>query len=96
MGNDFEGGGNGVGVYDEGVIAGGEKGARDSRKDSVVVVVYGGGFAVHEPLGTDNFRPKVLSDCLVTETDSEKGYFAREMVDDVQANACLVGGAGAG
>ena len=56
----------------------------------------GRSFAVHEPLGADDFCPKVLGDGLVPETDPEEGGLAREMINDGQADSRLVGGAGTG
>tara|TARA_R100000027_G_scaffold38992_1_gene28863 strand:- start:5012 stop:5302 length:291 start_codon:yes stop_codon:yes gene_type:complete len=49
---------------------------------------------VHESVGPYDLATEVLADALVTETDSEDGYFAGEPFDQGEALPSFVGRAG--
>ena len=95
-GGDFEVGGEGAGLDDEGVVAGGFEGIGEAGEDAFVGVEDGGGFAVHEaPVAFDGSAPGV-ADALVAEADAEGGEFWAEVHEDIVGDAGFLGGAGAG
>ena len=96
FGGDFEAGRKGFAFDDEGVVAGGFEGAGEAGEDILAGVEDGGGFAVHEAGGADDFAAEDLADALVAEADSEDGDFSAEFADGVATDAGFGGGAGAG
>ena len=87
FGGDFEAGGEGFAFDDEGVVAGGFEGAGEAGEDILAGVEDGGGFAVHEARGADDFAAEDLADALVAETDAENGDFSAEFADGVATYA---------
>ena len=70
---DFEGVGDGVFADDERVLARAGHGLRKVAEDGAVVVLDGGGFAVHELRGADDLCAEGRADGLVAEADAEDG-----------------------
>jgi hypothetical protein len=106
-GADFEVLGQGIFFYDEGVVAGGGHGRRESGENGFAVVLDGAGFAVHEVSGADDLASEGCADGLVTEADAEQGdavgsaacaggNSGGEMTDEVDADAGFLGSAGSG
>lgn len=96
LGGDLEAVGEGLALDDEGVVAGGGEALGKSAEKVLAVVADGGGLAVHETVGTDDFASEMLSDGLVPEADAEEGDLAGEGFDHGDGYACFGGGAGAG
>jgi hypothetical protein len=91
FGGDFEAGREGFAFDDEGMVAGGFEGAREACEDILAGVEDGGGFAVHEAWGADDFAAEDLADALVAETDAQDGDFSAEFADGVATDAGLGG-----
>ncbi len=60
------------------------------------VVVDGGGLAVLDLAGVDDARAEGLRHALMAEADAEDGHLAREALDQLDADAGVVRGFGAG
>jgi hypothetical protein len=106
-GADFEVLGQGFLFYDQGVVAGGGHGRRESGEDGFAVVLDGAGFAVHEVPGADDLASEGCANGLVPEADAQQGdatgtascagrNSGGEMADEVDADAGFLGSAGSG
>ena len=78
------------------MIAGGGHGRGESAEDGLAVVLDRAGLAVHQVLGADDLSAESGADGLMSEADAEHGNFAGEVADDVDADAGVLRGAGAG
>lgn len=78
------------------MVAGGGEALGESAEEVFSVVGDGGGLAVHEAVGADDFSSEVLADGLVAEADAEEGDLAGEGFDHGDGDAGFGGGAGPG
>jgi hypothetical protein len=57
------------------MITGGGKGVGHALKEMTVLMKDGRGFPMHQAIRSDNFPAICLANALMTEADSEKGFF---------------------
>ena len=93
---DFEAGGEGFAFDNEGVVAGGFEGARETGEDILASVENRRGFAVHEARSADDVAAVNLPNALVAEADTEDRNFSAEMPNHIATDPRIGGRAGPG
>ena len=83
-------------VDDQRVVACGSHGRVDAAEDGFAVVLDAAGFPVHQVFGADDLAAEGFAHCLVSQANTEYRSLAGELPDEVDADAGLVRGAGAG
>jgi hypothetical protein len=96
FGGDGEFAGERFSFDDQRVIAGGGERVGEFAEDAFGIVLDRAGLAVEKFGSADHFATESGADRLVTEADSEDWEFAGESADQVDADAGILRGAGAG
>jgi len=80
----------------QGVVTGSPIGVVQAAEDAAVLVMDGGGLAVHHLAGMHDAPAKGLADGLMSQADTQDGDPAGEGLDHLHRNTRLVGGTGPG
>ncbi|AKF85125.1 hypothetical protein MFUL124B02_09645 [Myxococcus fulvus 124B02] len=75
---------------------GGDEGLRESMEHTLVLVLDLGGLPMHGDGSADHLRAEDLPQTLVTEAHAEQGDTSSEGADDLERDARVLGGPGAG
>src|SRR5660398_310861 len=65
-------------------------------EDAHALMDHFGGFAVHDLFGANHFPAKSRTDRLMTETDTQHWHFSGKVLEQINTDAGLSRGAGAG
>ena len=90
FGGDFERGGEGLALDEQGVVARGFEGIGQAGEDAGAVVQDGRGLSVHEPASADDVAAEDVADALVAEANAEQRGGGAETSDDFVADAGFV------
>src|SRR6266581_6336243 len=96
LGGDLEFAGQTLFLHDEGMVARGHEVLRQFAKDGLAIVMDAAGLAVHQRRGAYYFAAEGITNGLVAEADAKDGNLARELADDVDANAGVLRLSGTG
>jgi len=83
-------------LHDQRVIARGRHGTGQAVEDGFVIVRDGAGFAVHEVRCAHDLSAESGADGLMSQADAEDRNFSGEVADQIDADAGVLRGAGAG
>jgi hypothetical protein len=75
------------------MIAGGHERVGKPMEHSSIVMVDAIGFSMHKLRCSDDFSTKSLADRLMTETDTKNRKLGVQLLNEIQTNTGLIGGA---
>ncbi len=86
----------GLGVRNQGVVAGHGEGILQPSEDPISGVMDRGSLAMHDPTGFDGSASVRLTDGLMAQTDPQNGDERPQSLNELHADPGLPGGAGSG